>query len=319
MRVDTAADASTRPPVHSYGRGKWEGGHLTLLRFTWGGIYNRVTQGGEDLPDDQTSPQRGVMLRLRLRDDELRANDVSNAVRDKDRSSHEALLRVASDVGHSQGNNQSDNRAEETDDGVSDNRGGSVIRPGRLPDHSHTCNDGQTAEHKHDDAGVRDLGSNPASQGDEDEADSTEGELPEDGLEGGPAEGGDDKGTEAADGTVDGVCRGHHDEDEPDFGVEQGLFDVRPLQLLAANTHLASSKTLNSHDPLVGGEEPCGDGRAGDNEAPQSEDERQRSGKEVDVLPSLQRAARDLRKSVVQGTTNDREQTSTREPPGLSQ
>lgn len=59
--------------------------------------------------------------------------------------------------------------------------------PGAAPNHGAAGDDGQAAGDEEDDADVGDAGGEVACQEDEDEADGAEGELEEDGVEGGVA------------------------------------------------------------------------------------------------------------------------------------
>lgn len=115
---------------------------------------NRVTQHCVNSPYNQAQPQRRIMVLLRLRPNELRTNNVAHAVGDERRGSHETLLGVACDVGHSNGDGETGGAAKEAGDCVADDGGGGVVCPCALPYDCAACNDGEAAEDKHDDAGV---------------------------------------------------------------------------------------------------------------------------------------------------------------------
>jgi len=98
------------------------------------------------------------VTRFGLRFDQLRADDVAHAVRHEDRRRHEGLLRLPRHIRHANGDDQTDDRAEEPDDGVAGHRGASMLVPGAAPDHRAAGEDGQTAEDEKDDADVGDAG-----------------------------------------------------------------------------------------------------------------------------------------------------------------
>lgn len=148
------------------------------------------------------------MSRLCLATDQLRANDITYAVRDEDGSGHETLLRRARNIRHTHGDDETDDRPEEAHDGVPDDRGDGPVSPRALPDHDAAGHDGQAEEYDEWDAQVRDPRGQPAGKQNEDQADAAEGKLEEDAVEGRVAERGDDEGAETADGAVDGVATG---------------------------------------------------------------------------------------------------------------
>lgn len=129
----------------------------------------------------------------------------------------------------------------------------------------------------------------------------------------------DDQRAETGHGTVDSVRRRHHDEDKPDLDVEQGLPELRALELGAADARLAQPQPLDGGELFPLGQEPGGDGRAGDGEAEEAEQKGQRPGEQIDILPALQAAARDLGEAVVEGAADDGPPARGREPPALAQ
>lgn len=205
--------------------------------------------------------------------DELWADDITHAVRDEDGGGHEAFLGLASDIRHADGDDQAHDGAEEADDGVAGDGGRGVVMPRAPPDEGAAGKDGQTAEHQQDDANVRDAAAEVARQQDEDEADAAERELEEDGVQRRVAEGADDERAEAADGPVHRVCGCHQQEHEQDLDVEDGFADLRPFECHAPDSRLAVSQAFSGNDALLGSQEPCGHGRAGDGEAEEPEDE----------------------------------------------
>lgn len=253
-----------------------------------------------------------------LRPNQLRADNVAHAIGDKGRGRHEALLGVASDVGHSNGDGETSSAAEEAGDCVSDDRGGRVVRPLAPPDDGAASDDGEAARDEHGDAGVREAGAKAARGHDDDGAERAERELQQDGLQGGPSKGRDDEGAEAADGAVDGIRRGHDQGDEPDLGVGGGLPDLRRLEPRAAHARLAVAEALDGREALLGREEPRRHGGAGDREAQAPEEQGQRAGQQVDVLPRAQGAAGDVGEGVVQGAADEDEGAVAAVPPALA-
>lgn len=117
------------------------------------------------------------MILLRLAPNKLRSDDVTHAVRNKDRSSHETLLCVSSHVGHSDRDNQTHRPAEEARDRISHHRRRSAVRPFALPDNCTSGNYRQACKDEHENADVGKLGAEPPCQENNDEAQSTQGEL----------------------------------------------------------------------------------------------------------------------------------------------
>lgn len=124
------------------------------------------------------------MLLHGRRDDELRPDNISHTVRDKNRRGHETLFRCPRYVGHADADDQADHRAEKSNDRVACDGGRGVGGPGAFPDHGAAGDDGETAEDEEDETYVRETRGEVAGEEDEDEADSAEGELEEDGFEG---------------------------------------------------------------------------------------------------------------------------------------
>lgn len=124
------------------------------------------------------------MLLHGRRDDELRPDNVAHAVRDKNRRGHETLLRCARYIGHAKADDQADHRAEKSNDRVACDGGRGVGGPGAFPDHGAAGDDGETAEDEEEETDVGETRGEVAGEEDEDEADSAEGELEEDGSEG---------------------------------------------------------------------------------------------------------------------------------------
>ena len=173
----------------------------------------------DTVADDKPSPQLRVMLRLSLTLDQLRTNDIAHTIRNKNCCGHRALLGRACNVAHADNDSLADDCAECTDDGVTSDRRGGVVGPCALPDHSAASNDGKAVDDEQNQADVGYLAGEVPAEEDCDEAECTKRELPEDGLEGRPAEGADDEGAEAGDCAVDGVSGCHEDEYEPELRV----------------------------------------------------------------------------------------------------
>lgn len=226
---------------------------------------------------------------------------------------------MARHIRHPYGYDETDGAAKEARDGVANDGGGGVEAPGALPDDGAAGDDGQTGEDEHDDADVVHLGADVAGGQDDDEAEAAEGELEEDRVEAVPAKGRHDEGAEAADRAVDRVRRGHHQEDQPDFDVQHGLLELRGLELGAPHASLSVAEPFHGRKPLLLGQEPGRHGRVGQGKAKEAKEERQGSGEQVDVLPALEPASRDLGEAVVEGAADDGEQARAAEPPALAQ
>ncbi len=210
----------------------------------------------------------------------------------------EALLRMAGDIRHPNSDNKTAHATKDTRDRISNDRSGSMESPLALPDDRAAGDDRKTAEDQHDNTDIGYTRAEPAGREDDDEAERPERELEEDRVERAPPEGGDDQGAEARHGPVHGVRRRHHDGDEPDLDVEDGLPQLRGLEPRAADAGLAAAQALDGGEPLVRRQEPGRNGRARDGEAEEAEQERQRAGEQVDVLPGPEGAPLDLREAV---------------------
>ena len=134
-------------------------------------------------PDDQTLPEFGVVLRLGLRLDELRTNDVADAVCHKDGCCHEALLRVACHIRHADSDDEADSAAKEANNGVAHHGRRRVDEPLALPDDGKPGNDGQACQQEHQDAHVGHARAHKARQQDDEETDPAERKLEQDGVE----------------------------------------------------------------------------------------------------------------------------------------
>lgn len=86
------------------------------------------------------------MISLLLAMDQLGADDVPDAVRDEHGRGHEALLRLACDVTRAEGDGDTDDWAEETNQRVSGDRSSGFISPAGFPDHHEACDYRETAE-----------------------------------------------------------------------------------------------------------------------------------------------------------------------------
>lgn len=128
-------------------------------------------------------------------------------------------------IRHPNRDNQTDRPAKEPRDRITDDRGGSVVCPLALPNHGAPGNHGQARQDEHYKSDVGELGPEVAGGEDDDEAEATEGELEEDGLEGVPTEGVDDERPEATDGTVHRVSINMLARDVTTSGV---LLTLRP-------------------------------------------------------------------------------------------
>lgn len=259
------------------------------------------------------------MLVLGLAPNKLRTNNVSNTVSHKDGGSHETLLGVSRNIRHADGDDETHSPAKEASDGVSHHGRRSTVRPLALPDDGAPGDDGEAGEDQHEDADVVELCAQPSREEDDDEAESAKGELEQDRVEGAPAKGRHDQRAESAHGAVDGVCRRHHQGDQPDLDVEDGFPELRRLEGCASHTGLAMPETLHGSEPLLLGQEPSRHGRVWHDEAEEAKEKRQRPCEEVDVLPPLEAAARDLGKAIVERAADDGEDAGRREPPALPQ
>jgi len=114
--------------------------------------------GKGNVPDDKSKPQLRIMLPNSRRNDKLRPNNISHAIRHENRRRHETLLRCPCHIGHADTDDQTDHRAKESDDRVARYRGGCVVRPCALPDHGAASYDGETAEDEEDETDVGETG-----------------------------------------------------------------------------------------------------------------------------------------------------------------
>lgn len=145
------------------------------------------------------------MLGLGVAFDELRADDVSNRVGDEGSSGHDGFLGGSSDVASTNSNDQANNRAEKTGEGITDDGGGRVVSPLRLPDHDTASHDWETACDEHRNARVGDDGGNISAERNENYTDATHGELEQNRVQGIITKGRNDQGSESRNCSVDCV------------------------------------------------------------------------------------------------------------------
>jgi hypothetical protein len=112
-------------------------------------------------------------------------------------------------------------------------------------------------------------------------------------------------------------CR-HHDGYQVDLDIQNRLFDLIKFDLLATKAGLSFSQPFHGDHSLLRGQEPCGHRRVGHCTAPETEQKCQCASKDVDILPSGQRAGCNLTKAIVQCSADDGEPAGTGEPPSLS-
>lgn len=115
-----------------------------------------------------------------LRLDHLRTNNVANAVCSKNGRRHEALLSVARNIGHADGDDQADSSTEEPRNGISNNRCGRSVTPLALPNDGAAGNDGKTRQHQHDNPDILDLRAQIPRHQDNNKTKSTQGKLKQD-------------------------------------------------------------------------------------------------------------------------------------------
>lgn len=132
------------------------------------------------LPDDQPSPELRIVLFLRLTLHQLWADNVAHAVCHEYGCRHETLLGVPSHVAHADRDDQTNDASKCADDGVSGDGSSCVIRPVALPDHGTAGNDRETADDEHDDADIRDPRAEETGEENDDQAETSQGELEED-------------------------------------------------------------------------------------------------------------------------------------------
>jgi len=118
-----------------------------------------------------------------------KSRETYHTISDKDIRGHQALLRLTANITHASHDDQANNRSKEPDDRVPNDGRSSTVRPSRAPDESATNNDWDGTEEELRDYQAGPLGRDVASEKDEDQDDGAERELPEDGVEGCPAEG----------------------------------------------------------------------------------------------------------------------------------
>jgi len=124
------------------------------------------------------------MLRPSLGFDQLRSNNISHTISNEYRRSHEALLRLASNIGHPNGNDKTNDRPKETNDSISCDRTLSMVRPRALLDDRAASDEWQTAKDQKDQSEIGNTRGKKSSQENEDETDSTQWKLEENGIEG---------------------------------------------------------------------------------------------------------------------------------------
>jgi hypothetical protein len=108
-----------------------------------------------------------------LRFDQLRPNNISHTICHEYCGSHKALLRLASNIGHSNRNDETDNRSKEPNDSISSDRCFSMVGPRAFPDDRAAGNDWQTAEDQKDQSDIGNTGGQKSGQENENETDST--------------------------------------------------------------------------------------------------------------------------------------------------
>lgn len=102
------------------------------------------------------------MSALGLRPNQLWPNDVADAVGHENGRGHEALLRMACDIRHPNGDDKADCTAKESCDGISHDRQGGMEAPGAFPNHGATSNDWQAGKDEHEDTDVVEFGAKVA-------------------------------------------------------------------------------------------------------------------------------------------------------------
>lgn len=111
--------------------------------------------------------------------------------------------------------------------------------------------------------------------------------------------------------------RSHDEGHKPNLVVHRCLLDLTELYFLVSHAGLSGSESLQCNESLIGCEKPGIEGRVWDCETPDAKDKSQSAGKDIDVLPWLKTASRDLREAVVQGTADNCEPAGSGEPPAL--
>ena len=124
--------------------------------------------------------------------DQLRSNDVPHGVCHKDGRGHDGFFSGSSNIAGSKCNDQTNHRTEEASEGVPGDGGSWVVSPLRLPDHGTAGNNGETACNQHGNACVGNNGGDITTKRDEDDTDTSNGELKQDGVESIVSERGDD-------------------------------------------------------------------------------------------------------------------------------
>jgi hypothetical protein len=85
---------------------------------------------------------------LRLTLHQLRPDDITNAVRDKNSRCHKPLLRLAGNIPSTQRYSKTNHGAKEAEQGVTGHRCNGLVAPSRLPNHHKACYDRQAAEYE---------------------------------------------------------------------------------------------------------------------------------------------------------------------------
>lgn len=161
------------------------------------------------------------MLALGLALHHLGPNDVADTVCNENGRCRKALFRLAGHIARRQGNGQTDDRSEETNNRIPHHGGSWTISPFRLPDDNEACNDRQAAGDQKWDPNIA-VGANPASQSNADCADGTEWELEQYALKGGIAKCRHDERPEARDGPI--------------YRVTGAIVSLKTLKMIATNS-----------------------------------------------------------------------------------
>ena len=128
---------------------------------------------------------------------------LTDTIHPKNPTRHKTLLRIPRHIRHPHAHDQTRHRCKEPNQSIPRERRGASLAPLAFPDHGAAGHDGQTSEHEHDQADVLEQQAGVAGGEGGDEADGAERHLPEEGGEGGVAEGADDEGAEGGDCAVD--------------------------------------------------------------------------------------------------------------------
>lgn len=114
------------------------------------------------------------------------------------------------------------------------------------------------------------------------------------------------------------VCRSHHDEDEPDFNIQDRLEQLSFFDSVTSHTPLRPPNALDGHDALFGRQEPRSDSRVWNAKIAETEKDTQGPGEEVDILPRGQASVFNLAETVVNRAAEDGKKASRAGPPTLS-